>query len=75
MIGLYILIGLIFVGIVHLYVSEEWIKKHLGQGSKYPALKGALYGIPLPLCSCGVIPTGISFNKDGASKGDRKSVV
>ena len=68
MIGLYVLIGLVFVGIVHLYVSEEWIKKHLGEGSKYDAVKGALYGIPLPLCSCGVIPLATSLRKKGASK-------
>ena len=68
MIGLYVLIGLIFVGIVHLYVSEDWIKKHLGEDNKYSALKGALYGIPLPLCSCGVIPLATSLRQKGASK-------
>jgi len=68
MIGLYVIIGLIFVGIVHLFVSEEWIKKHLGTKSKYGAVKGALYGIPLPLCSCGVIPLATGLRKKGASK-------
>jgi hypothetical protein len=68
MIGLYILIGLIFVGIVHLYVSEDWIKKHLGEDNKFSAIKGALYGIPLPLCSCGVIPLATSLRQKGASK-------
>lgn len=41
MIGLYVLIGLIFVGISHLYISEDWIKKHLGEGNKFSGLKGA----------------------------------
>lgn len=68
MIGLYVLIGLIFVGIIHLYNSEDWIKKHLGEDNKYSALKGALYGIPLPLCSCGVIPLATSLRQKGASK-------
>jgi len=68
MIGFYILMGLFFVGIVHLYISEEWIKKHLGKSNKYSAIKGALYGIPLPLCSCGVIPLATSLRKKGASK-------
>ena len=68
MIGLYVLIGLIFVGIIHLYISEDWIKKHLGEDNKYSALKGALYGIPLPLCSCGVIPLATSLRQKGASK-------
>ena len=68
MIGLYVLIGLIFVGVIHLYISEDWIKKNLGQDNKYSALKGALYGIPLPLCSCGVIPLATSLRQKGASK-------
>lgn len=68
MIGLYVIIGLIFVGIVHLFVSQEWIKKHLGTKSRYGAIKGALYGIPLPLCSCGVIPLATGLRKKGASK-------
>jgi hypothetical protein len=68
MIGLYVLIGLIFVGIIHLYISEDWIKKHLGEDNKYSAIKGALYGIPLPLCSCGVIPLATSLRQKGASK-------
>jgi uncharacterized membrane protein YraQ (UPF0718 family) len=67
-IGLYVIIGLVFVGILHLYISEEWIQKHLGQESRYSALKGALFGIPLPLCSCGVIPLATSLYKKGASK-------
>ena len=68
MIGIYVLIGLIFVGIVHLYISQEFMEKHLGNNSKYSAIKGAIYGIPLPLCSCGVIPLATSLRKKGASK-------
>ncbi len=68
-VGIYVIIGLVFVGIVHIYISDEWIQKHLGEKSRFPALKGALYGIPLPLCSCGVIPLATSLKKKGASKG------
>ena len=68
MIGLYVLIGLVFVALLHLYISDAWIEKHLGKESRYAALKGALYGIPLPLCSCGVIPLASSLRKRGASK-------
>jgi uncharacterized membrane protein YraQ (UPF0718 family) len=68
MIGLYVLIGFFFVGIIHLYISEEWIKKHLGKDTKFAAIKGAIYGIPLPLCSCGVIPLATSLRQKGASK-------
>ena len=67
--GLYVLLGLVFVGIIHLYISEAWIKKHLGGSGFKSVLKGTLYGIPLPLCSCGVIPLATSLHKSGASKG------
>lgn len=68
MIGLFVLVGLVFVGIIHLYISEDWIKKYLGSDNRYSAIKGALYGIPLPLCSCGVIPLASSLRQKGASK-------
>lgn len=65
----YILLGLIFVGIMHLYITEDWIKKHLGGEGWKSVLKAAIYGIPLPLCSCGVIPLATSLHRSGASKG------
>lgn len=68
MIGIYLIIGVIFVGVVHLYISEESIRRHLGKESRYSAIKGALYGIPLPLCSCGVIPLAKTLRDKGASK-------
>lgn len=65
----YVLLGLFFVGLVHIYISEEWIKKHLGEKGWKSVVKGTLYGMPLPLCSCGVIPLATSLSKRGASKG------
>jgi len=64
----YLLLGFLFAGILHIYIRKETIAKHLGGSGLKQSLYAALLGIPLPLCSCGVIPTGISFFKDGASK-------
>ena len=67
--GIYILIGLLAAGVLHQLVREEWIKKHLGSSDKRSVFKAALYGTPLPLCSCSVIPFAASLRQNGASKG------
>lgn len=67
--GIYILIGLLAAGVLHQLVREEWIQKHLGSSDKRSVFKAALYGTPLPLCSCSVIPFAASLRQNGASKG------
>ncbi len=47
----------------------------MGGNNTKAAINASLLGIPLPLCSCGVIPTGISFYKHGASKGSAISFM
>ena len=64
----FLLLGFLFAGILHIGVSQNFIKKHLGNNKFSSVFKAALFGIPLPLCSCGVIPTGISLHKNGAAK-------
>lgn len=63
----YLLLGFLFAGILHVYIRPGRITKLLGPKTLKSALYAALIGIPLPLCSCGVIPTGIAFHRDGAS--------
>ncbi len=65
----YLLLGFIFAGILHVLVSKNFITKQIGKKNIWSTIKATLLGVPLPLCSCGVIPTGISFYKNGASKG------
>ncbi|MCD4792024.1 MAG: permease [Bacteroidales bacterium] len=65
----YLLLGFIFAGILHVYIKKEKTVKYLGKKNLRSVINAALIGIPLPLCSCGVIPTGVSFSKNGAAKG------
>lgn len=65
----YLLLGFLIAGILHVLVSKEMIIKYLGTSSVKSVLYAALIGVPLPLCSCGVIPTGVSLRNNGASKG------
>lgn len=65
----YMLLGLFFVGLLHIFFSKEFIIKHVGENSILSALKASVLGVPLPLCSCGVIPTAVYMAKSGASRG------
>lgn len=65
----WLLLGFGIAGILHVLFSEEKINRFLGEASTKHVFRAAIFGIPLPLCSCGVIPTGISMYRSGASKG------
>ncbi|MDA3900421.1 MAG: SO_0444 family Cu/Zn efflux transporter [Spirochaetes bacterium] len=65
----YMVLGLIFVGLLHVFVSKEYVARHIGHPGVFSAIKATLLGVPLPLCSCGVIPTAVYFTRSGASKG------
>lgn len=71
----WLLLGLIFAGLLKIWFPQEVISKHLGKRNFKSVAKAALLGIPLPLCSCGVIPTGVAFYKNGASKGATNSFL
>lgn len=68
----YLLLGLLFAGILKLFFSKETISKQIGGNNSLAAIKASLFGVPLPLCSCGVIPTSVYLSKNGAS--DRATV-
>ncbi|MRT94397.1 SO_0444 family Cu/Zn efflux transporter [Ancylomarina sp. 16SWW S1-10-2] len=71
----YLLLGFLFAGILKVAIPQKFIDKYMGQKNSRSVLNAALLGIPMPLCSCGVIPTGISFYKSGASKGSTVSFL
>lgn len=71
----YILFGLLFAGILHELVPDTIVTKHLGNESVASVIKSTLFGIPLPVCSCGVIPLATSIKKSGASKGATMSFL
>lgn len=71
----YILFGLIFAGILHELVPDTIVKNHLGKDSVWSVIKATIFGIPLPVCSCGVLPLAISIKKSGASNGSTLSFL
>ena len=71
----YLLFGFFVAGLLSVLVSQRMVERHLGGSGFLPVLKATLFGIPLPLCSCGVIPVAMSLNKHGASKGSTISFL
>jgi hypothetical protein len=64
----YLLFGFLVAGILSVCASPEWVERHLGRPGLGSVLKAALFGVPLPLCSCGVIPVSASIYRHGASR-------
>jgi hypothetical protein len=65
----YVLLGFFAAGLLKAFVSEEFVASHLGHSNFGSVIKASLFGIPIPLCSCGVIPAAIGLRKHGASRG------
>src|SRR3990172_1231911 len=63
-----LLFGFLMAGVLSVCISPEFIERHLGGRGFGPVLKASLLGVPLPLCSCGVIPVAASFRRHGASR-------
>jgi len=64
----WLFLGLGIAGILHVVVPRSLIRRHLGTGP-LSVVKASVIGVPLPLCSCGVIPTALGLKKDGAGDG------
>ncbi|UCF00139.1 MAG: SO_0444 family Cu/Zn efflux transporter [Planctomycetota bacterium] len=65
----YLLFGFFVAGLLSVIISQRFVETHLGGRGIWPLLKASILGVPLPLCSCGVIPVSMSLHKHGASKG------
>ncbi len=64
----YILLGFLIAGLMHAFIPQQTFARHLSGTGWKSVVKAALIGIPLPLCSCGVLPTAIGMRRNGASK-------
>lgn len=71
----YLLLGFGFAGLLHAFVPAQLYHRYLSKGNFRSVLWAAMIGVPLPLCSCGVIPTAMSLRKEGASKGATTSFL
>jgi len=64
-----LLLGLFIAGILSAFITPDLIKKHLGKSNFWQICKASFFGVPLPLCSCSVLPVSASLRDNGAGKG------
>jgi uncharacterized membrane protein YraQ (UPF0718 family)/copper chaperone CopZ len=65
----YLMLGFLVAGLLSVMISPRWIERHLGGDGLGQVFKASLFGVPLPLCSCGVIPVAASLRRHVASRG------
>lgn len=73
--SIYIIAGLFFAGILKQLIPDDFISRNLGKDSTGSVIKATIFGIPLPVCSCSVIPIAQGLKKEGASKGAVQSFL
>ena len=71
----WLLFGFFLAGVVHVLLPRKLIERHLQKPGFGSVLKASAIGVPLPLCSCSVIPTAITLKKAGASNGATSSFL
>ncbi len=64
----YLFVGFLVAGLLHEFMPVEFVSKHIGKESLGSIIKAALLGMPLPLCSCGVLPVAAGIRRAGAGK-------
>jgi uncharacterized protein len=67
-VAFYLLAGFILAGLIRVFVTEKTIAKYLGVPGFRSVWRAALIGVPLPLCSCSVLPVAAGLRKQGASR-------
>lgn len=65
----YLLLGFLFAGVLRVVFPRHIITRYMGQNNFRSVFNASLLGVPMPLCSCGVLPAGIGFYRNGASRG------
>lgn len=65
----FIVMGLFVAGVLKAVIPDGFVDRHLGGKGFVSVVKAALMGVPLPVCSCGVIPIAMGLCKQGAGKG------
>lgn len=71
----YLLLGFTVAGVLHILVRKEFVQRWLGKSGLEVVVKASVLGVPMPLCSCSVIPVAASLRKSGATRGATASFL
>ena len=64
----YLLLGFFIAGLLHAFVPSAIYSRYLAGTGLRSVATAAAFGVPLPLCSCGVLPTAVALRRSGASR-------
>lgn len=64
----WLLVGFVLAFLISVFLNEGWMRRHLGGPGWRPIVKASLIGLPLPICSCGVLVVGLALRRNGARK-------
>ena len=64
----WLLLGFVLAFFCSYFLSERWMRRHLGGPGWLPIAKASLFGLPLPICSCGVLLVALALRRSGARK-------
>ncbi len=67
--AIFMLFGFFVAGLLKAFMPDDFVAGHLGKGKFFSVIKASLLGIPIPLCSCGVVPAAAGLRRQGAGKG------
>ncbi len=65
----FMLFGFLVAGLIKGLLPDAWMTRHLAGRGPLSVVKAALLGVPLPLCSCGVLPAALGLRRKGAGPG------
>ncbi|TFH26916.1 MAG: heavy metal-associated domain-containing protein [Bacteroidia bacterium] len=71
----YLLLGFLFAGLLRVIFPRQMVARYMGKRNFRSVFNASLLGVPMPLCSCGVLPAGIGFYRNGASRGSSISFL
>jgi hypothetical protein len=71
----YLLLGFLFAGLLRVVFPRHMVTRFMGKRNFRSVFNASLLGVPMPLCSCGVLPAGIGFYRNGASRGSSISFL
>jgi uncharacterized membrane protein YraQ (UPF0718 family)/copper chaperone CopZ len=71
----YLLLGFLAAGLLRVVFPRRIVSRYMGQQNFKSVFNASLLGVPMPLCSCGVLPAGIGFYRNGASRGSSISFL
>ncbi|WP_457944083.1 SO_0444 family Cu/Zn efflux transporter [Vreelandella alkaliphila] len=71
----WLLLGLVIAGLIKALMPEHLLQRWMGGRGLGSITRAAVIGMPLPLCSCGAIPTALALHRGGAGRGPTTSFL